>query len=536
MQDLIKSYLERDKFYEQMAAGWMQKSEIERLIREDYVKKYAPQLTNDRVEDQYKRVTSTVAQKVTGLDSGWLSKHEQIFRSNKDIENVCGIFCSKQRLTGTTDKLIDATVKLAKLSRNNQNSSQASANHHGTPTTAAPFRSNGRPANTGRAFSSNQGSKYSYQGPSSSCQWINGVDTCSAAQNHNQNRPASVNRPVTPLPPAASLPRPTQRTYTTVRTTSTTRAPEPNTMPAPTRKPNEKVDVNLERGLQPAIDEVGNLQRTETAYVNLQQNLKSWIPSSKIFTDKFVQYFKRKNPSFAEFLSFENPAVFFSPNNQYLRDFTSENSDLFQNAINNEVSAVLASIDIDRAPRNFEVLKKKDPEVFQQLTDRATLEVKIKRTIQPIQNCITNMQALVANTLRKREENEDEKANMKAYFDSNKCVADEICIKTNRNQSKISGELQVYIAAYKKSQTDSLAGNKNIKDEIDESVYDVVQNIVQRNINETLAECFVLYLRRTNDLDEIYSSSLLFDESQLSEKIEPFMLNYERDYLRSLHA
>lgn len=303
-------------------------------------------------------------------------------------------------------------------------------------------------------------------------------------------------------------------------------------------EPQTRVDMlfnynDFKEKFQTAITVAIN-ENKDIALAKLKANLNAWLPKSQEFVEKFVLFIKKSRPSLKAMENFDKRDFILS--GPIFTTFSANEKDLVDRTIANEIREVLKTIDHGRTERNFDILQKKNPEMFQVLTDVTILESRIKRTIQPIQNCITTMPTLVDSILVAVGTNQEDKADLKKYFESNKCFADEICVKTNGISTEVNTELQLYIDAYRKSRDNPLSANINIKTELDLSVYGVVQSIVQSNgkVDETLGECFVEYLTRSNDLDAIYSRDLLFEQDELKTKIKPFVEKYESDYLRSM--
>lgn len=134
----------------------------------------------------------------------------------------------------------------------------------------------------------------------------------------------------------------------------------------------------------------------------------------------------------------------------------------------------------------------------------------------------------------KQDDNQDRLDATRTYFNESSCAAREICLKRLKfGDEYLKAELQPYITSFEKFYNgEELVGNKNIKDEIDLTIYVVIQRYLTdtKKIDAATAECIVNYFRRGDKIDDEYTPDLLFDESGLEIILKPLINEYESTY------
>jgi hypothetical protein len=121
---------------------------------------------------------------------------------------------------------------------------------------------------------------------------------------------------------------------------------------------------------------------------------------------------------------------------------------------------------------------------------------------------------------------------MKKLANVSDCASKEICNRKSVHSDKsLLDSLQPYIdTADFFMKPDRFNSNKNIKDEVDESIYETIRNILRKNerYDAVKSNCIVEYTKRRNLVDEFYTPALLFDEVKLRQKLDRIVDEYER--------
>lgn len=209
MIDQIKSYLHRDDFYDLNAKDYVQKEEVERRIRDDYILKYASLITNARVDEEYKRLTEEVTQRLPNKMQR-VSNYVLVLKGQQRLERICSDFCSKEKLAGATDKLIEIVVKVIQQNDAQITGLVRNSNNRGTGDQEKPPSSESPSYETQLRFQT--------QSQSSSCQWhrVRGEWKCYTWQQQHGDL-SSTNKPVTittPIPTHQQVPNPTKKPVT----------------------------------------------------------------------------------------------------------------------------------------------------------------------------------------------------------------------------------------------------------------------------------------------------------------------------------
>jgi hypothetical protein len=132
----------------------------------------------------------------------------------------------------------------------------------------------------------------------------------------------------------------------------------------------------------------------------------------------------------------------------------------------------------------------------------------------------------VAKTNRKIENySKSLETSIKIHLTTNDCIAPEICAKkTIFDETFLENELRAYIDAFETSIDEERFCKfyTNIKDEIDESIFDVIESVMTEKGKKD-GKCIARYLQRSKTIDGIFVVELLFDEEKLWEKIKKYV-------------
>jgi gas vesicle protein len=118
---------------------------------------------------------------------------------------------------------------------------------------------------------------------------------------------------------------------------------------------------------------------------------------------------------------------------------------------------------------------------------------------------------------------------VKKHLMTNDCIAKEICGRISTfSDDFLANELKTYVKAFKESiDEDRFFRNQKIKDEIDESVYDVIEAMLgEKNIKN--GKCIANYLQRSNVVDKFFTLDMLMNERKLWSYIESHVQSYQR--------
>lgn len=168
------------------------------------------------------------------------------------------------------------------------------------------------------------------------------------------------------------------------------------------------------------------------------------------------------------------------------------------------------------------------------LLDRGSLKTAIAPKLFEI--CVDSVNAekkkyLKADDAIKLEE-------MREYFANEQCAAREICSNSTSTALEfLNDKLEPYIAWFRKvAGGNELEGNKKIKDEIDITVFDSIERVLkkQKEFKDLSIKCIIDYMKRSQSLDKIYSSALLFDDDKLAKEINPIISQYKNLYSKAL--
>ena len=162
--------------------------------------------------------------------------------------------------------------------------------------------------------------------------------------------------------------------------------------------------------------------------------------------------------------------------------------------------------------------------------------VQITKLIEPImivikkENCETMVGEMIHDPLQERHQLDPFRVQLK----ENSCIPKEICFKNSDiPKREMKKQLEPYIQAIIRSVDENrFKNNINIKDEIDESIYDVIQNVLVEK-GDINAICKTGFMIRINAADNFYTPELLFDSIELLRKIKWSVQDYEINYLQA---
>lgn len=146
--------------------------------------------------------------------------------------------------------------------------------------------------------------------------------------------------------------------------------------------------------------------------------------------------------------------------------------------------------------------------------------------------CLSQFESKITKIIQDLRNPTELQSALLTHFEDNKCAAQEICSnKLNFDDAYLKKELKPYIKAFEKfHENRETEGNKKIVDEIDETVYEIIREVLNKGDDSTKSDCIVDYMIRTKKIDKVYSLDLLFDEALLVQKINPIVRQYKVDY------
>lgn len=279
------------------------------------------------------------------------------------------------------------------------------------------------------------------------------------------------------------------------------------------------------------------------ALVDFEKKLKQWIHEDEMFNVKFIGYIQKQNLPLSTIQRLSIESYFKSNNNLILENYIKSEKNIFENLIFAKIEKILKN--------NYKKLGEKHDEMINQLRnskysnvkdrfDRKTIfnENALLTLIQPSIRVIgynickeTVNHAIVAKFNPRNKVNNLKQEN----FIDNSCILQELCGKRfDQTKTEIQISLKSYFeTAIKLMDDDRYDNNKNIKDEIDESIYDVIQDLLTKDERvKKNAECITKYIIRKNAIDIFYSTDLLFNETKLKQKIEESVQEYENLFFK----
>lgn len=77
----------------------------------------------------------------------------------------------------------------------------------------------------------------------------------------------------------------------------------------------------------------------------------------------------------------------------------------------------------------------------------------------------------------------------------------------------------------------SLVRGQKIKDEIDETVYDLIHDLLMERYpkEDSRVDCMVEALKENKNVDKFYSPQLLFNTDALKQKLEPYLPEVDKE-------
>ena len=154
----------------------------------------------------------------------------------------------------------------------------------------------------------------------------------------------------------------------------------------------------------------------------------------------------------------------------------------------------------------------------------------LREKIDKFESCMSSFQDRIEEAL----ENTTEPKTVTAHLKRNKCAAQEICVKNPEiTDLDLKIKLAPYIKMINQPRADPFAKNVQNELNIDDAIYDLIQThvLLVLKVNKQKSECFVDFLKRSQEFIEIYSPEAIFDESHdMWTRIKQLMDNYEKIY------
>lgn len=273
-------------------------------------------------------------------------------------------------------------------------------------------------------------------------------------------------------------------------------------------------DFTLERLLSPFVDKY-RLQAPE--FNNLRHALNEWFPNDKQINHLFMQYLiSQKIPLMTADIISRNRTYFLE--SSYIVSFAHDH----RHAVNEQIykkirNTIVASEDSKKAEQIMLYLKDKNFEshftpkmlynaslISQLLTD------ELKKL--DMDHCLEEVDRLKVDYPNLKE---------------NDCVAFEICSqKKGFDYHFLQKEFQKYLSINISGFSEIEDNNRNIKDEIDETIYDVIQQVLEEKEKNEKSECIVAYLKRNNKIDSFYNPELFFNDQELMKSVKNIVIDY----------
>ena len=304
--------------------------------------------------------------------------------------------------------------------------------------------------------------------------------------------------------------------------TTTTR--KPNTVTAPTRK-----SVTVIAAIRKPSTKTTQRSRLNTTnapvypvdkFSTLRNKLNHWHRNQQETTEKIIDFLQSQNVNTTLIQNMEKSKLDF--------DYQFK---LIQNSFLNEKMVeyvaqkypasqkkVLKTLKVNEIESKFDMYS-----AFNLTRLHRIIETEILKCFDP--NCAKNIRQKIENKA-------DVKNETKSFLTSNNCVTMEICAKNSViNDDFLKKELKTYIESFEKSTNENrFEGYKNIKDDIDESIYDVIESLL-KNHNVENHQCVAEFIKRLNLIDEKYNEALLFDEDKLWIEVENYVQSYKNLYV-----
>lgn len=273
-------------------------------------------------------------------------------------------------------------------------------------------------------------------------------------------------------------------------------------------------------------------KRQTQKYNKCLNKLNDWFPNNLAINQVFMYYVMEFGDAERNFdqMDQQSKEQFLSNNNTNLWNYFNDNRTEFNRLVYLKVEKILTDINATNFKHAMEKLKihknstlegKFTPDMFfvdEKLEKLVNSELKGKTAI-----CVEKVQEML------------EKFSMHVikYPYIKYCIDHEICSESPEIiETFMLDKFKAYNETINlKLDEDRFNKNQNIKDEIDESIYDVIQDLLTvKNSNVDEIKCFIDYAKRKKSIDKVYSPELLFDEVELSKIINPLMEDYSEKF------
>lgn len=242
----------------------------------------------------------------------------------------------------------------------------------------------------------------------------------------------------------------------------------------------------------------------------LRGALKIWYPNDIAFNDIFVEYLKTKNIPTATLTQLSRNKTTFLKN-VYFEDYARDHRRAYVDRVFEKIEIFLNHkfdpSEVHRIINDFRIREfdnKFSPEMLYNF-----------RSITEIVNTELNFEAECLERVNLRKEKYPS-------LNNNNCIADEICRQRKGYQDGfLDKEIQKYLPR-------KLFLDRKIKDEIDETIYDIVLQTLQAKKNLKKPECIADYIKRNDKMDTFYDPELFFNEEKLWALVQPMINEYNR--------
>lgn len=269
---------------------------------------------------------------------------------------------------------------------------------------------------------------------------------------------------------------------------------------------------------------------TSEAFQNIEYYLNIWFPNSTEFISAFTNHLKSKGVKLDTLQSLtKNRNEMFSEGKVQISYFISHNKEVFNALVYKEVGRILRILDASRVEEKLDKLKRNKFQTkfsSESLINRSQFQRLIENEVETINynECKKGLKARMSNLVT------TEPSEVQKSLQDNKCIEEEICNrKSEFNEKYLQEELTLYIEPLKRNDRSK---NENIKDEIDDSIYETIKSTLKddKKLSDAKIECIVSFIYRKNLIDRVYTTELLFDPEKLMTHIKPMVQEYEKFY------
>jgi hypothetical protein len=270
---------------------------------------------------------------------------------------------------------------------------------------------------------------------------------------------------------------------------------------------------------------IGNflVTRRREEFKSLSAKVDVWFPSCFQFNKNFLNYLWTNRVDFLVFqLLGSSKEIFKVKSVDYLNFYRRDFQEDFEFEIYERIERDLVQFDAkssDEYLSEFERNRVEKRFVSTMIYDNKQCRKFVTEELKKIyQGCLAKVKSKV-ETIKKLANITD-------------CASKEICNQKSVHSDKsLLDSLQPYLdTADLFMRPERFLKNKNIKHEVDETIYETIGKLLRTNgrFESVKSICIVEYSKRKNLVDEFYTPALLFDEVKLSQRLDGIVDEYER--------